>query len=175
MTPLCEGMLIQATLELLVAHGLLILVIRSVPLCERTAQTQMKSKRKHAHTRQSGTGRGSGRCKYTGKEPGRSGTGVIREGKQAQGGRGTGCSTQIVTLVYFWDIAHGKIGGESINLNQNKHKRVREGLNDLCFNAAHRVFTVVFCEDYLCERISEAALLPFYLTHNSKRLKIKAS
>lgn len=69
----------------------------------------------------------------------------------------------------------GEGGGESINLNQNKHKRVREGLNDLCFNAAHRIFTVVFCEDYLCERISEAALLPFYLTHNSKRLKIKAS
>lgn len=68
-----------------------------------------------------------------------------------------------------------KCGGGSINLNQNKHKRVREGLNDLCFNAAHRVFTVVFCEDYLCERISEAALLPFYLTHNRKRLKIKAS
>lgn len=84
-------------------------------------------------------------------------------------------AAHIITLVYFWDIAHEKMWGGSINLNQNKHKRVREGLNDLCFNAAHRVFTVVFCEDYLCERISEAALLPFYLTHNRKRLKIKAS
>lgn len=63
----------------------------------------------------------------------------------------------------------------SINLNQNKHKTLSEGLSDLGFNAAHRVFTVVFCKDSLHERISQAALLLFYLTHNSKRLKVKAS